>query len=199
MSSVNKVLLIGRLGQQPDMRYTPNGQAVTGLRLATNRSLTGPEGERRDMTDWHDIVVWGKQAETVSKYTGKGDLVYVEGRLQTRSWEGADGQKHYRTDVVAEDVRFLGRASQRAEVEAGAQPSPDRAEAAAEVPPSARRAEPEAESQTEAREAEPDARARSSLPRAEAETKGRPSHQRARSRASESTATERTADRSIER
>jgi single-strand DNA-binding protein len=193
MSSVNKVLLIGRLGQQPDMRYTPNGQAVTGLRLATNRSLTGPEGERRDMTDWHDIVVWGKQAETVSKYTGKGDLVYVEGRLQTRSWEAADGQKHYRTEVVAEDVRFLGRAAQRTEAEVEGQPRAQEAKAGAQS--NAQQAESGAEGQSAARREEPEATAQPTPPRGEVQAKP----PRARARASERTVAEQQADKEIER
>src|SRR5437016_2983868 len=114
MSSLNKVMLIGRLGQDPELRFTPQGQAVTGLRLATNRTLAAGEGERREVTDWHDVVVWGKQAETVGAHSGKGDQIYVEGRLQTRSWEDQNGQKRYRTEVVAEQVGFLGRAPERA-------------------------------------------------------------------------------------
>lgn len=109
--SLNKVMLIGRLTRDPEMRYTPSGQPVTSLRLATNRYGSGPEGERREFTDYHTIVVWniGKRnlAEIVGQYTRKGSQIYVEGRLQTRSWEGQDGQKRYVTEVVANEVQFL--------------------------------------------------------------------------------------------
>jgi single-strand DNA-binding protein len=115
MSGVNKVLLVGRLGRDPELRFTPQGERVGGMRLATNRSVSAGEGERRELTDWHDVVLWGKQAETVAQHSRKGDLVCVEGRLQTRSWEDPSGEKRYRTEVVAEQVRFLSRAAERAE------------------------------------------------------------------------------------
>lgn len=109
--SLNKVMLIGRLTRDPEMRYTPSGQPVTSLRLATNRYLSSQEGERRELTDFHDVVVWniGRRnlAEIVAQYTRKGAQIYVEGRIQTRSWDGQDGQKRYRTEVVAENVQFL--------------------------------------------------------------------------------------------
>ncbi|MFZ0214366.1 MAG: single-stranded DNA-binding protein [Candidatus Dormiibacterota bacterium] len=110
--SLNKVMLIGRLTRDPEMRYTPSGQPVTSFGLATNRySSGGDSGERREMTDFHDVVAWniGRRnlAEVVAQFTKKGALVYVEGRLQTRSWDGQDGQKRYRTEVVATDVQFL--------------------------------------------------------------------------------------------
>lgn len=111
MSNLNKVMLIGRLTRDPEMRYTPSGQPVTSLRMATNRYSSGTEGERREFTDYHSVVCWniGKRqlAEQVAQYTKKGSLVYVEGRLQTRSWDGQDGQKRYTTEVVANDVQFL--------------------------------------------------------------------------------------------
>lgn len=111
MSNLNKVMLIGRLTRDPEMRYTPSGQPVTSLRMATNRWASGTEGERREFTDYHSVVCWniGKRqlAELVAQYTKKGSLVYVEGRLQTRSWDGQDGQKRYATEVVANDVQFL--------------------------------------------------------------------------------------------
>jgi single-strand DNA-binding protein len=109
--SLNKVMLIGRLTRDPEMRYTPSGQPVTSFSIATNRYGGGAEGERREFTDYHNIVAWniGKRnlAEIVAQYTKKGSLVYVEGRLQTRSWEGQDGQKRRTTEVVASDVQFL--------------------------------------------------------------------------------------------
>lgn len=109
--SLNKVMLIGRLTRDPEMRYTPSGQPVTSFGLATNRYASGPEGDRREFTDFHNIVCWniGRRnlAEIVAQYTRKGAQVYVEGRLSTRSWEGQDGQKRSRTEVVANDVQFL--------------------------------------------------------------------------------------------
>jgi single-strand DNA-binding protein len=110
--SLNKVMLIGRLTRDPEMRYTAQGTAVTNFGLATNRYLpAGETGERREQTDFHDIVVFnmGRRnlAEIVAQYTKKGALVYIEGRLQTRSWEDQQGQKRRTTEVVASDVQFL--------------------------------------------------------------------------------------------
>ena len=111
MSNLNKALLIGRLTKDPEMRYTPSGTAVTNFSIATNRWSTGPDGEKKEFTDYHNIVAYnaGRRnlAEIVAQYTRKGSLVYVEGRLQTRSWEGQDGQKRRATEVVANDVQFL--------------------------------------------------------------------------------------------
>ena len=111
MSNLNKVMLIGRLTRDPEMRYTPSGQPVTSFSIATNRYGKGPDGDRREFTDYHNIVAWNigarSLAELVAQYTKKGSLVYVEGRLQTRSWEGQDGQKRRTTEVVANDVQFL--------------------------------------------------------------------------------------------
>jgi single-strand DNA-binding protein len=111
MSNLNKVMLIGRLTRDPEMRYTPSGQPVTSFSIATNRYGGGTDGDRKEFTDYHNIVAWniGKRtlAEIVAQYTRKGSLVYVEGRLQTRSWEGQDGQKRRTTEVVANDVQFL--------------------------------------------------------------------------------------------
>ncbi|HUZ89769.1 MAG TPA: single-stranded DNA-binding protein [Candidatus Acidoferrales bacterium] len=111
MSSLNKVMLIGRLTRDPEMRYTPSGQPVTSFSIATNRYASGAEGERKEFTDYHNIVAWnmGRRnlAELVANYTHKGSAVYIEGRLQTRSWEGQDGQKRRATEVVASDVQFL--------------------------------------------------------------------------------------------
>jgi single-strand DNA-binding protein len=111
MSNLNKALLIGRLTKDPEMRYTPSGTAVTNFSIATNRWSSGPDGERKEFTDYHNIVAYpiGKRnlAETVAQYTRKGALVYVEGRIQTRSWEGQDGQKRRVTEIIANDVQFL--------------------------------------------------------------------------------------------
>src|SRR5438445_458133 len=113
MSNLNKALLIGRLTKDPEMRYTPSGTAVTNFSIATNRWSSGPEGERKEFTDYHNIVAYnaGKRnlAEVVAQYTRKGALVFVEGRIQTRSWEGQDGQKRRPTEILATDVQFLHR------------------------------------------------------------------------------------------
>ncbi len=111
MSNLNKALLIGRLTKDPEMRYTPSGTAVTNFSIATNRWSSGADGERKEFTDYHNIVVYniGKRnlAEIVAQYTRKGALVFIEGRIQTRSWEGQDGQKRRTTEIVANDVQFL--------------------------------------------------------------------------------------------
>ncbi len=106
---LNRVMLIGNLGADPEMRYTANGNAVTNFRLAVNRTFRTPEGERRDETEWFTIVTWNKLAETVGQNLQKGRKVYVEGRLINRSWDGPDGQKRYRTEVVANSVLYLDR------------------------------------------------------------------------------------------
>ncbi|MCG3140729.1 MAG: Single-stranded DNA-binding protein [Anaerolineae bacterium] len=106
---LNKVMIIGRLGRDPEMRYTPSGKPVTSFSVAVSRTYTKPEGERVEETDWFNVVAWGRLAEICSQYLTKGSLVYVEGRLETRSWEGDNGQKHYRTEVVAGDVNILDR------------------------------------------------------------------------------------------
>ena len=117
--SLNRVMLIGRLTRDPELRYTPSGTAVCNLALATNRYGSDPAtGERKEFTDYHDVVVWNqgtrKLAETTAQYLQKGRLVYVEGRLQTRSWDDAQsGQKRYKTEVNANDVQFLDSAGRQ--------------------------------------------------------------------------------------
>jgi len=108
MAGLNKVMLIGNVGNDPEMRYTASGSAVTSFRIAVNRNFSSKEGERREETEWFDIVTWNKLAEICSQFLQKGRQAYVEGRLHTRSWDGQDGQRRYRTEVVAETVLFLG-------------------------------------------------------------------------------------------
>lgn len=108
MASVNKVILIGNLGADPEVRYTPGGQAVCELRMATNESWTDKNGAKQERTEWHRVVVWGKQAENCGKYLSKGRTAYVEGRLQTRQWDDKEGNKRYTTEIVADRVQFLG-------------------------------------------------------------------------------------------
>jgi single-strand DNA-binding protein len=109
MVGLNKVMIIGNVGTDPEMRYTANGNPVTTFRIATTRSYTTPEGERREETEWFNIVTWARLAETCSQFLQKGHRAYVEGRLRTRSWEGQDGQKRFRTEVIANTVLFLDR------------------------------------------------------------------------------------------
>jgi single-strand DNA-binding protein len=107
MGSVNKVILIGNLGADPELKYTPTSRPLCNLRVATTDVYKDKGGQRQEKTEWHRVTVWGDQAENCSKYLAKGRSVYIEGRLQTRSYD-KDGQKHYATDVVADRVVFLG-------------------------------------------------------------------------------------------
>lgn len=107
MKSLNKVLLIGNLGQDPVLEYTPNGTAVTKLSIATAESQKNKSGEWEERTEWHRVVLFGKQAESASQYLRKGSKVFIEGRLKTRSWEDQNGQKKYATDIISNDVVFL--------------------------------------------------------------------------------------------
>ena len=108
MSGINKVILVGRLGVDPEKKQTSTGQTVTRLNLATSESWTNREGKRQEKTEWHRVVVWGKLAETCAQHLSKGRQVYVDGRLQTRSWETEKGEKRFSTEIVANQVLFLG-------------------------------------------------------------------------------------------
>lgn len=105
---LNKVMLIGNLGRDPEMRYTPSGRPVTTFSMATNRSWKTSDGERRTETEWFNIVAWGSLAEICNQYLKKGNQVYIEGRLQSRSWEDDDNVKHQTTEVVAKEMVMLG-------------------------------------------------------------------------------------------
>jgi single-strand DNA-binding protein len=109
MLTLNKVMIIGNVGTEPEMRFTPNGNPVTSFRVATNRVYTTPEGERRQETEWFTVVAWNRLAENCNQYLAKGQRVYAEGRLHTRTWEGQDGQKRSRSEIVANRVLFLDR------------------------------------------------------------------------------------------
>jgi single-strand DNA-binding protein len=111
MASLNKIMLIGNVGSDPEMRYTPNGKAVTSFRMATNFRYSGPDGERREETEWFRVSVWGRQAESCNQFLSKGRRVYVEGRLRSRNWEGQDGQMRTSLEVSANRVIFLDRAA----------------------------------------------------------------------------------------
>lgn len=106
--SINKVILVGRLGQDPELKYTPSSMAVCSFTLATGDTWTDKNGQKQERTEWHRVVVWGKLAELCGQYLAKGRQAYVEGSLQTRSWDGQDGQKKYITEINAKTVQFLG-------------------------------------------------------------------------------------------
>src|SRR2546425_581530 len=114
MASVNKVILIGNLGADPELRYTNTGTAVANFRIATNDQWTDKNGEKQERTEWHNIVAWGKLGEICGRYLKKGRPVYVEGRLQTRQWEDQTGNKRYTTEVIAQVMQMLGRPGETA-------------------------------------------------------------------------------------
>ena len=106
--SVNKVILVGRLGKDPELRYTPSGAAVATFPLATSERYTDKSGEKQERSEWHNIVVWGQLAEICKKFLHKGKQVYIEGRIQTRSWDDPDGNKKYSTEIIANQMQMLG-------------------------------------------------------------------------------------------
>ncbi len=109
MQGINKVILIGNLGKDPELRYTPNSQAVATFSLATNRKWKDKEGQPQEQAEWHNIVTWGKQAEFCKEYLKKGSAVFVEGRIQYRTYDDKDGNKRYITEIVARSIQMLGR------------------------------------------------------------------------------------------
>jgi single-strand DNA-binding protein len=106
--SVNKVILVGRLGRDPETRFTSGGQAIANFSVATDESYKDRNGERQKRTEWHKIVVWGKQAEIAQQYLKKGSLVFIEGRIQSREWQDKEGQKRTSFEIVATNFRMLG-------------------------------------------------------------------------------------------
>ena len=118
MMGINKVILVGNLGGDPEIRKTASGQSIALFNLATSRSWVDREGRRQESADWHRIVVWGKLGETCANHLSKGRQVYIEGRIQTRSWEDEKGQKRYTTEVIAHQVLFLGGAPKEASADA---------------------------------------------------------------------------------
>ncbi len=126
MASVNRVILVGNLGRDPELRYIPSGQAVANFTLATNDRWRDKEGNNQERTEWHRIVVWGKSAENCAQYLQKGRSVYIEGRLQTREWEDKDGNKRQTTETIAQTVQFLGgRGGAGGSAESGGGPAGD--------------------------------------------------------------------------
>ena len=124
MSGVNKVILLGNLGANPELRYTQGQQAVANLRIATTEKWTDKSGQKQEATEWHRVVVWGKTAEIVGQYLTKGRQVYIEGRIRTRQWQDQQGQKRFTTEIVAQNVQMLGGRGERSE-DAGATVPPD--------------------------------------------------------------------------
>jgi single-strand DNA-binding protein len=122
--SLNKAMIIGNLGRDPEMRYTPSGQAVTQFTVAVNRNYKDQSGEWQEETEWFRVVVWGQQAERSAEYLRKGNKVFVEGRMQTRQWEGQDGQKRYTTELIADRVQNLERRTRDEAGDPGFQPRP---------------------------------------------------------------------------
>lgn len=118
MASLNKVMLIGNLGKDPEVRYTPGGTAVASFSLATGEKFKNKNGEWEERTEWHNVVLWGRQAEVAGEYLSKGKTVYIEGRLQTRKWQDKDGRDRWTTEVVGEKMQMLS-----ARGEGGGRPS----------------------------------------------------------------------------
>ena len=108
MASVNKVILLGNLGSDPEVRYTPSGKAVANFSLATSEQWTNKDGEKEEKTEWHRIVAWARLGEICGEYLTKGSQVYIEGRIQSRSWEDRDGNKRYTTEIIAQAMQMLG-------------------------------------------------------------------------------------------
>jgi len=115
---LNKVMIIGHLGRDPEMRYTPSGRPVTTFTVAVSRSWNSGDGERHSETEWFNVVAWGNLAETCKQYLGKGQQVYIEGRLQTRRWDDKEGAKHTSVEIVANEMIFLGERREGAQHEA---------------------------------------------------------------------------------
>jgi single-strand DNA-binding protein len=130
---LNKVMIIGHLGRDPEMRYTPSGRPVTSFSVVTTRAWTSAEGERHEESEWFNVVAWGNLAEICNQYLTKGQQVYVEGRLQTRGWEDEERKKHYRTELVANEMIVLG--DRRNNVVVGSIPSSSEAPEQEEEPP----------------------------------------------------------------
>jgi single-strand DNA-binding protein len=133
---VNKVILIGRLGADPEIRYTPSGAEVATFRMATSESWTNKSGEKEERTEWHRIVAWRGLAKICGEFLNKGKLVYVEGRLRTRSWEDRDGNKRTTTEIEATDMKMLGGAGEasRKAKEPEAEPAPLAAKEEEDIP-----------------------------------------------------------------
>jgi len=128
MRGLNKVMIIGHLGRDPEMRYTPSGKAVTSFSVETRRDWSTPDGQRHEETEWFNVVAWGTLAEICKQHLSRSLQVYIEGRLQTRGWEDNDGKRHYRTEIVANEMILLSereRIERRLHHESGISPESD--------------------------------------------------------------------------
>ncbi len=125
MRGVNKVILIGNLGRDPEIRYTTSGQAVANFTLATTEAYTNKEGERQESTEWHRIVAWGRLAEICGEYLTKGRTVYIEGAIRTRSWEDKEGKTRWTTEIIARNMQMLGSGADRSDTSSSRQQAPD--------------------------------------------------------------------------
>ncbi|MBN2424147.1 MAG: single-stranded DNA-binding protein [Calditrichaceae bacterium] len=129
--TINKAIIIGRLGQDPDMRYAPSGTAIASFSAATNHRMRDSEGNWNEQTEWHNIKAFGKLAEFVGEYLKKGKTIFIEGRLQTSNWEDKNGQRHYKTEIIANEIQLIGSrdggspATKESEPEEAAAPVPD--------------------------------------------------------------------------
>ena len=132
--SLNKVMLIGNLGKDPELRFTPSGRAVARFPIATSEQWTDQSGQRQERTEWHNIVVWGKQAETSGQYLSKGRQVFIEGSIRSRQYDDKEGQKRYITEVIAQRVQFLGGGRGEGGGRGAAAPAGDEATAPAPMP-----------------------------------------------------------------
>jgi single-strand DNA-binding protein len=124
-ASLNKAMLIGNLTRDPELRKTTGGQSVASFSLATNRVYTGSDGQKKEQADYHNCVAWGRLGEVCAQYLNKGKKIYVDGRIQTREWEGQDGQKRYRTEIVVENMIMLDRAGASSAPGSFAKPTED--------------------------------------------------------------------------
>jgi len=124
MGSVNKVILVGNLGRDAELRYTPGGAAVATINMATTEVWNDKGGQRQEKTEWHRVVLWGKSAESLAEYLTKGKQIYVEGRLQTRQWDDKDGNKRYTTEIRGDRIVLLGGGGRGQSVDRGADPGP---------------------------------------------------------------------------
>ena len=122
MPSVNTIIIIGNLGSDPEMRFTPDGKPTTSFTVATNRSYTTGTGEKKEETEWFKVVTWGKLAENCNQYLTKGQLIFAEGRLHASRWEGQDGKTHFQNEVIARDIKFLTRSNNTDRKTAGQAP-----------------------------------------------------------------------------
>ena len=122
MASVNKVILIGNLGKDPELKFTPSGVAMAKFPIATTERFKDSEGNPQEKTEWHNIVQWRRLAELANEYLKKGSPVYIEGRLQTRSWDDENGQKRYMTEIVGDRMQFLGRRGEGSSDDTGGEP-----------------------------------------------------------------------------